>query len=78
MNAVGQLAVSDTNNRRVLIFYTAPANGSQPHAVLGQPNFTTNSVLTRSETTLNSAAGLTWQGGDLLVADRNRVAIFKP
>jgi len=78
MNAVGQLAVSDTNNRRVLIFYTAPATGSQPHAVLGQPNFTTNSILARSETTLNDATGLTWQSGDLLVSDLNRIAIFKP
>jgi len=79
VNAAGHLAVGDYNNRRVLLFYSTPAAGNVlPHAVLGQPDFTTNSIPTRSEATLSAAGGLTWQGGDLLVSDANRVAIFKP
>jgi hypothetical protein len=78
VNAAGHLAVGDTNNRRVVIFYSTPSTGSLPDAVVGQPDFTTNSIPARSETTLSNAGGVTWQGGDLLVADRNRIAIFKP
>jgi hypothetical protein len=78
VNAAGHLAVSDFNNRRALLFYSTPVTGSLPDAVVGQPDFTTNSIATRSETTLNGATGLTWQSGDLLVTDNNRVMIFKP
>jgi hypothetical protein len=78
INAAGHLAVADNGNRRVSIFYSATLAGSIPDAVVGQPDFTTNTSITRSELTLSDAYGVVWQGQDLLVTDRNRVAIFKP
>jgi len=78
INAAGHLAVADNGNRRVSIFYSATSAGSIPDAVVGQPDFTTNTSIARSEYTLSDAYGVVWQGQDLLVTDKNRVAIFKP
>lgn len=78
VNVAGQLAVADTGNSRVVIFYSAQSTGNLPDAVLGQPDFVTKITPARSAATLTQASGLTWQGGDLLVGDNDRVLIFKP
>jgi hypothetical protein len=80
VNSSGQLAVADTNNYRALLFYSTSSlvTGSLPGAVLGQPNFDTTTLPPRSAATLSDASGVSWQGNDLLVTDRNRVCIFKP
>jgi hypothetical protein len=77
-NTANQLVVADASNRRALLFYTSPTTGSLPGAALGQPDFVTASIPSRSGQTLSEIKGLSWFGGDLLVRDDNRVVIFKP
>ena len=77
-NTANQLVVADASNRRALLFYTSPTTGSLPGATLGQPDFVTASIPSRSGQTLSEIKGLSWFGGDLLVRDDNRAIIFKP
>ena len=74
------LAVSDTNNNRILIWRSIPASIDQPaDLVLGQPDFTTHNVLTSpTASSLRGPQGLWIQNGKLFVADtqNNRILIW--
>jgi uncharacterized protein (TIGR03437 family) len=79
------LAVSDTNNNRVLIWTTVPQNsGTAPNVVLGQTSFTNGPGSScpgqnaASQTCLRGPQGLWIQNGKLFVADtlNNRVLIW--
>ncbi len=82
----GRLLVADTQNNRVLIWNSIPAQNNQPaDLVLGQPNFTTapsvNQVdlgLTASATTMLSPTSVSSDGSRLYVSDLgfNRVLIW--
>jgi uncharacterized protein (TIGR03437 family) len=74
------LAVSDTNNNRVLIWRSIPASVDQPaDLVLGQPDFTTHNVaIAPTASSLRGPQGLWIQNGKLFVADtqNNRILIW--
>jgi uncharacterized protein (TIGR03437 family) len=82
----GKLFVADTQNNRVLIWNSIPAQNNQPaDVVLGQPNFTTapqiNQIdlkLVAGANTLLSPVSVTSDGQRLYVADLgfNRVLIW--
>jgi len=73
-----QLAVSDANGNRVMIWNSFPtSNGAPADVVLGQNSFTTNATAT-SVTGLASPEGLFMSEQQLIVADRlnERVLIY--
>jgi len=82
----GKLFVADTQNNRVLIWNSIPAQNNQPaDLVLGQPNFTTapqidqiNLNLPATANTMLSPVSVTSDGQRLYVADLgfNRVLIW--
>ncbi len=64
------LAISDTDNNRVLIWNTIPTAPGQPaNVVLGAANFTTPGSPTATPTTMAGPQGLWIQNGKLYVAD---------
>lgn len=77
VNAAGHLAVS-TGEGRVLLFFKPAFSDSFPDALVGSSRFEGSAGGAPSSTSLVFPKGVTWYGGDLLVNDRNRVAIFKP
>jgi hypothetical protein len=78
----GKLFVSDTGNRRVLVWNQLPQENGQPaDLVLGQPDFTSRNENGGSSPTAASmrwAHGITVWNGNLVVADagNNRVLIW--
>ena len=75
------LAVADSDNNRVLIWNSIPsANGTPADVVVGQPNFTSNSIPGNipSAKSMRGPSGLWIQNGKLYVADtqNHRVLIF--
>jgi uncharacterized protein (TIGR03437 family) len=72
------LAVSDTDNNRVLIWNQIPGSNDQPASVvIGQPDFTSNKPAT-SRSGLRGPQGVWIDGGRLFVADtvNGRVLIW--
>jgi sugar lactone lactonase YvrE len=81
IDSAGNLFVADLNNRRVLRFdnATAKANGANADAVLGQPNFTSNTVLV-SATGMKPAYSVAIDNlGQLYVSDteHSRILIYQ-
>jgi hypothetical protein len=78
----GRLYISDYGNNRVLVFKQMPTtNGASADYVLGQPNFTSNSVNQGgavSKYTMNNPWGLAAYNGSLFVTDsyNHRILIF--
>jgi hypothetical protein len=78
----GRLFVSDTGNRRVLVWNQLPqVNGQPADLVLGQPDFThrnENGGGSPTAASLRWAHGITLWNGDLVVADagNNRILIW--
>ncbi|HLD92367.1 MAG TPA: Ig-like domain-containing protein [Patescibacteria group bacterium] len=74
------LYVADTSNNRVLIWNTIPTSNSDANIVLGQPNFTSNSVNNGgvSAHSLSGPVKILQSGTKLIVSDRanNRVLIW--
>jgi uncharacterized protein (TIGR03437 family) len=75
------LAVADSDNNRVLIWNTIPtSNGVPADVVVGQPNFTSNSIPGNvpSAKSMRGPSGLWIQNGKLYVADtqNHRILIF--
>lgn len=73
-----QLFVADAYNHRVMIWNSFPtSNGQAANAVIGQPNFTSNTPGTTA-TTLNQPSGVFAVGTQLFVTDtnNNRVMIY--
>lgn len=73
-----KLFVADTFNHRILIWNSFPtSNGQAANTVIGQANFTTNSIGTTA-TTLNQPSGVFAAGSQLFVTDtmNNRVMIY--
>jgi len=74
------VAVADSNNNRVLIWNHIPTVNDQPaDVVVGQPNFTSNSVISpASAKTLRGPQGVWLQNGKMYIADTqdNRILIF--
>ena len=77
VNAAGHLAVS-LGEGRALLFFRPAFSDSVPDSLLGSSRFEGSTSGTFSATSLVTPTGMTWYGGDLLVTDKNRVAIFKP
>jgi hypothetical protein len=80
-NSTGELAVADTGNNRVMLWYAMPgASGAACHAVLGQANFTSNSAATSSGAVMSAPEGLCWSGTSLLVSGEGmkRTMKFSP
>ncbi len=78
--ANGKLIVTDSNNNRVLIWNTIPtSNGAAANIVLGQSDFTTNSIpATPSASSLNFPTAV-WSNGTMLAvldAGNNRILIW--
>lgn len=76
-----QLAVADTYNNRVLIWQSMPtSSSSEPDIVLGQPDFTSNTVNNGglSARSLNNPRGLAFTASGLVVVDNanHRVLIW--
>jgi hypothetical protein len=78
--AQGRLFVADRTNNRVLVWNTIPAVTAQPaDLVLGQPNMISNGVNgpsgIPSAQTLNTPAGLSYDGQRLFISDshNNRI-----
>ncbi len=78
----GKLFVSDTGNRRLLIWNQLPQQNGQPaDLVLGQPDFTSrneNGGTSPTAASLRWAHGITVWNGNLVVADagNNRIMIW--
>ncbi|MSV28711.1 MAG: hypothetical protein EXQ52_08195 [Bryobacterales bacterium] len=74
------LAVADTDNNRVLIWNTIPTtNGKPADVVIGQTDFTKNSIsVPPNNKTMRGPQGVWFQGGRLFVADtqNHRVLIY--
>ena len=75
------LVVADTNHNRVLIWNRIPAvNNAPADLVVGQPNFTTSTVVGNTPTaaSLRGPQGVWIQNGKLYIADtgNNRVLIY--
>ncbi|MEP6716952.1 MAG: hypothetical protein ABJC09_15385 [Terriglobia bacterium] len=74
------LAVSDTDNNRILIWLTLPRTNGQPaDVVIGQPDFTHNGTsVPPTQTSLRGPEGIWIQNGKLFVADTqdNRILIY--
>lgn len=80
-SSTGVLAVSDTQNSRVLLWYETPTtDGSSAHAVLGQTTFTSGTGSTSGANVMDTQDGVTWSGSDLLVSGSGmkRTMIFSP
>lgn len=80
-SATGVLAVSDTQNNRVLLWYETPTtDGSSAHAVLGQTNFTSSTASTNGANVMDTQDGVSWNNNDLLVSGSGmrRTMIFSP
>lgn len=80
-SATGVLAVSDTQNSRVLLWYETPTtDGSSAHAVIGQTNFTSSTASSNGANVMSTQDGVTWSGSDLLVSGSGmkRTMIFSP
>ncbi|HEX5130879.1 MAG TPA: hypothetical protein VFX92_00180 [Candidatus Krumholzibacteria bacterium] len=76
--AGGKLFAVDNENSRVLIWNSLPTTTNVPaDVVVGQPNFTTNTVAT-AQANMNGPARAIAAGGKLFVSDRgnNRVLIW--
>ena len=75
-----RLLVSDTDNNRILIWNSIPAQNNQPaDLVLGQENFTTSRVVNPpTASSLRGPQGVWIQGNRVMVADtsNNRVLIW--
>ncbi len=78
----GNVYISDFANARVLKFAAPVISSAKAAVVLGQPNFTTNTVSSEpTNTTLDGPAGLAVDGsGNLYVAipSDNRILVFAP
>src|ERR1035441_4112771 len=75
------LVIADTDHNRVLLWNRIPATNNAPaDVVIGQPNFTTASVIgnTPTASSLRGPQGVWIQNGKLYIADtgNNRVLIF--
>jgi phage tail sheath gpL-like len=75
------LAVADSDNNRVLIWNSIPtSNGAPADVVVGQPNFTSNSIPGNipNAKSMRGPSGLWIQNGKLYVADtqNHRILIF--
>ena len=72
------VAVADTDNNRVLIWKSVPTALNQPaDLVLGQSNFTANTVTTPpTASTLSGPQGVWIQNGKLLVADTQNFRVL--
>lgn len=80
-SSTGVLAVSDTQNSRVLLWYETPTtDGSSAHAVIGQTNFTSSTASSNGANVMSTQDGVTWSGSDLLVSGSGmkRTMIFSP
>ena len=83
IDKAGTLYVADQGNNRVLMFLNAAskANGAAADLVLGQPNFTSNSIpITRSSHTMAAPFGVAVDGaGRLYVSDQgnNRILLYE-
>lgn len=75
-----RLVIADTGNHRVMIWNTFPAtNGQAADLVLGQPNFTTNTVLDPpTASSMRGPRGVYFDGTRLYVADtgNHRVLVW--
>lgn len=78
----GILAVADSYNHRVLLYYAIPtSSGANADAVLGQANFTSGSEWaggSASASVLSYPYGLVWDDINLVVAGGKRALIFQP
>ncbi len=73
------VAISDTDNNRVLIYNSVPATpGAPANIVLGQPDFTTLQTPSTTASSLRGPEGVWIAGGKLFVADtqNSRVLIW--
>ena len=74
------LAVADTDNNRVLIWFSLPKTNAQPaDVVVGQPDFSHNATsVPPTATSLRGPSGVWIAGGKLYIADTqdNRVLIY--
>jgi sugar lactone lactonase YvrE len=78
VDSQGNLFVADTQNNRVLEYNAPPSNDTTADRVFGQPDFTHNTPLPPSNTSLNLPNGLAVDGSDtLFVADTNNNRILK-
>ncbi len=80
VDGLGNLYVADGSNNRVLRFNNAASkgNGANADAVLGQPNFTTNTKGTAANVMANPVSLAVDKNGNLYVGERGnyRVLIF--
>ncbi len=83
VDSKGRLYIGDRGNQRVLVFNTIPSsNKASADLVIGQPNFTSNSVnqgqASPGANTLNGAAYITGTDTQLFITDstNNRVLIY--
>ena len=76
----GHIGVTDTSNRRVLIWNAMPpSNGASASTVLGQPDFVTGTSGTGSQNLGSEALSLYYDGTHLIVGDgtvNNRLLIW--
>ena len=79
VSATGQIAIADSFNQRVLLFYETPTAIGAAHAVLGQSVFTTD-VDGATATLMTEPTGVCWNGTSLLVsgAGMKRTMKFSP
>lgn len=74
------MAVADTDNNRVLIYFTIPTRSGTPaDVVVGQPDFKSNATaIPPTATSLRGPQGVWIYGGKLYIADtqNNRVLIY--
>ena len=79
--ANGRLYISDRTNHRVAVFNSIPlTNGANMDFVIGQTNFTTNTLVAASSSSFNLPYGVSCISNRLYVADRgnNRVVVYNP
>jgi uncharacterized protein (TIGR03437 family) len=74
--AGGRLFIADGGNDRVLIYNTIPtANAAAADIVLGEPDFITDNP-SASANSMQTPAGLAWDGSNLYVSDTFNVRIM--
>ena len=82
VSSTGQIAITDKDYSRCLIYYDAPTSNDAPaHAVLGQPDFTTSTAwASNTASVMGGPTGVAWHGTSLIVcgSDMSRAMKFSP